>query len=284
MEARFVTDRATPYRRERVLLYVDGEASPPARMTDDRGVVRWDALSPTAKRFGVQLVDVLESWGELGRAPKPERFRREDSLMHTVAAGVPAARQTITVAHLDEAQKLAHFCRAYTDNSAVYGAAKPHAFGVDPPRWQWGRGALCNEHVNFFLAFWFNYNDRFTEGGSATCMDALPTFSSARQKIWNGHHRGYREYLSPSRAAGSPIDTRASGASSNITSRMPISTRRTAPPRATSRASSARSTSIRSPTRRSTSKRASCGGGTGRSPSSAPGSGRIPTCCLPVGR
>src|SRR6185436_14029189 len=66
-----------------------------------------------------------------------------------------------------------------------------------------GLGSVCNQHINFFLGYMFNYNADFTTAGSATVMSVLPVFSSDKHKFGNIKHRGYLEYLEPVTGYGS---------------------------------------------------------------------------------
>lgn len=198
IEVKVVSDRQTPYKQERVWL-LDGSASPREKLTDARGVARWEAV-PEGPRYRVQLVDVLEAWPDKpkpGGTPKPESFRKQDTTTHDVEPNVPADQQVIVVNQLSEKEKFAYFMWTYMENEAFYteGFKHTHQFETKDPRWHWSKGAVCNEHINFFLAYWFNYNQLFTYSGGSTCMGALPTFSSENQKIWNATHRGYKEFL-----------------------------------------------------------------------------------------
>lgn len=217
LELMVVNDRDRPLKRERVWLHVDG-ASPLKAVTDDRGVARWDTIPDGGERFQAQLVDVLEAWGrdEPG-IPKPEAFRARDRTVHDVEPEIVGDEQRVVVDKLTEPEKLAYFEQMYTDNGARYRAAKPGMFeSATPPRWRWGGGAECNQHVNFFLAFWFNYNASFTAQASRTFMDALPELSSDEHTVTVGpdriKHRGYKELVAPIKGGGHDYDYSAIGA------------------------------------------------------------------------
>lgn len=208
LEVKVVSDRQTPCARERVQLYIGSKIlDEQITVTDDRGVARWDRLPADKTVFHVQLIDVLEAWPPLrGPAssissdaiPKPEGFSKGDTTAHKVDTCVVADEQVVVVNRLTVPEKLSHFVHAYVDNHAVWSNAKPSFFLGSPPRWRWGVGSVCNQHVNFFLGYWFNFNEQFTANGSATMMAALPTFTSEKQIVWKTtKHRGYKEFLAP---------------------------------------------------------------------------------------
>jgi hypothetical protein len=219
IEVKVVNDRGVPFKKERVWLVLNRAHDPKLeKRTNDEGIARWDDV-PEAGSYHVQLVDVLESWlpqknglEPLQRSlPKPDRFRPGDGMIHPVEVCTPAAQQTIVVNRLKEVEKISHFRDAFVDNRGRYNNARPREFSVrekdGAPRWFWGQGSVCNEHVNFFLGFWFNYNAQFTSRGVETGMDALPTYTSADQPLWQqkdektgkvtmrSKHRGYEEFL-----------------------------------------------------------------------------------------
>lgn len=217
VEVRVVNDRGVPLANERVWLLVSLVQDKALELrTNADGIAHWDDV-PEAGKYHVQLVDVLESWlpAENGRAPdkdavpKPGAYQKGDGVTHPVVPCKPGRAQEIIVDRLTEREKLSHFIHAYTDNGGHYHDADPHTFLGDHPRFFWGTGAKCNEHVNFFLGFWNNYADKFTWQARSTCMDALPTATSEKQglykkgtdkagkPIYAGVHRGYREFVEP---------------------------------------------------------------------------------------
>jgi hypothetical protein len=212
-EVRVLTSGGKPVAHEHVSLFradgiiVDG-------VTDDDGVVRFEDLSvlppengsmDDVQRPAVVLPDVMEEWvvapaepaGKFGKN-KGERddYRKRDGAVHFLTGLF--SRTELTLNTLTDEQKLQHFIHAYTDNGAVYNTAKPNVFADKNHRWEWGRGSVCNQHVNFFLGYWFNYNEKFTTAGSATAMVCLPVYDSDRHLFKGGiRHRGYADFVEP---------------------------------------------------------------------------------------
>ena len=167
--------------------------------TDEQGVVRFDKL-PDGSEYRLQLIHILEAWSPDADhggdwLPKPDVYRRRDGTTHAVRPCVTASEQVVRIDHLSEDEKFAHFRDAYVDNGAVYVESRPNTFSAEPPRWNWGKGAVCNQHVNFFLGYWLNYNDKFTTRASATFMDATTALDSSVHIVTKVSIRGYKEFL-----------------------------------------------------------------------------------------
>ncbi len=203
IELTVVNDRGIPFCKEQCVLFMDLDpATKIVKETDQNGVVRFDKIALKAKQFHIQLPDILEAWKDPppdAKAgpwiPKPDDYRQHDGTLHEVHARISAIAQNIVVNQLTEAEKFAHFRWSYESNGAFYTAASPRVFQATPPRWNWGRGAVCNQHANFFLGYWFAYNQKFTTAGSATFMAALPLLTSAFHTINKIKHRCYEEFL-----------------------------------------------------------------------------------------
>lgn len=203
LEAKIVDDRDVPLPAEECILHLDGVQQLKG-VTDKDGVVRFDGL-PVASEHRLQLINVLENWMDLVGPPekhwipKPDSYRSKDGTTHLVKTCVPSQKQKIVVDRLSEQEKFKHFRDAYEDNGAQYKAASPNIFASAPPRWEWGLGAVCNQHVNFFLGYWFNYNSSFTTQASRTYMAALTLLNSATQAVntpgGTVNHRGYAEFV-----------------------------------------------------------------------------------------
>lgn len=216
-ELRLVSARSKPLADEKCQLF-DPSGKIIEKKTDADGVVRFDGLPllPPAKADwrdcshpAVVFPDILEEWSATpeGKFGKNRGARDDHRKCDGMVSFVPAmeARTEVKLTNLTEEQKLQHFIHAYVDNGARYGGAKPKDYGETDRRWNWGKGAVCNQHVNFFLGFWFNYGKSFTTAGSATAMCYLPLFSSALHKFSIAKHRGYLEFLSPVTGFGATL-------------------------------------------------------------------------------
>jgi hypothetical protein len=209
VEVKVVNDRSVNIGLEPCRLYGgDGKLLAEAK-TNSQGVARFDHLCDTAQPFSIQLPDILEKWtseGKVSDRAKPDNYRRIDDTRHLVPEKTKEYR--IVIADLTEEEKFQHFRGAYEDNKAIYAYSNPKTFNDKERRWRWGKGAVCNQHVNFFLGFWFNYNKHFTTEGSATEMDCLPMYSSAVHPFVSGgnkvKHRGYSEFCDPVVGFGVP--------------------------------------------------------------------------------
>jgi hypothetical protein len=212
-----LSDRGNPIPDERCQLFA-ADGSIVEQRTDSSGVARFVALpaadivtarSEDVYRPGVVFPDIMEEWADspLGDFGKQDGFRfdhrRGDGTVHFVDASPNPV--DIRLNSLTEEERLQHFIQSYTDHGAVYGNSDPREFKVATQYWLWGKGAVCNQHVNFFLGYWCNYNDRFTSSGSSTLMTALPMYSSDKHafvkhdddKAVTVRHRGYSEFLEP---------------------------------------------------------------------------------------
>lgn len=199
LEAMVVDDLDVPYGDEKCLLLTDAGPGPTGK-TDQDGVVRFEDV-PVSKEYRIQLINVLEAYVAAnepvpeGWTPKPDAYRSKDGTTHKVWKCVKAAKQKIVVDQLSEQQKFEHFRHAYEDNHAKYGASFPRDFVNKSTRWEWAYGAVCNQHVNFFLGYWYNYNEYFTTNGSATFMAAITALTSAMHTVSGVKHRGYKEFI-----------------------------------------------------------------------------------------
>ncbi|MBN2576695.1 MAG: hypothetical protein JXP73_19170 [Deltaproteobacteria bacterium] len=216
-ELRLLSARGKPLVGETCQLF-DPSGKIVEKKTDGDGVVRFDGLPllPPANvdwldcsHPAVVFPDILEEWadppaGEFGKnCGERDDHRKHDGMVHFVPT--MEARTEVTLTNLTEEQKLQHFIHAYTDNKARYDTASPKVYSEKDQRWNWGKGAVCNQHVNFFLGYWFNYGKDFTTAGSATAMCYLPLFSSAMHKFGSIKHRGYLEFLSPITGHGATL-------------------------------------------------------------------------------
>jgi hypothetical protein len=207
IEVRVVNDRRKPLANEACVLYLDRNPKTKlTKTTNQNGVVRFDDLSESVSDFHLQLIDVLEAWKQAPPKdevwiPKPGDYRKKDGTAHAVKPCIAADEQTVVIDRLTEDEKFSHFHDAYVDHGAYYKASNPRNFVDSPPHWKWGIGAVCNQHVNFFLGYWYNYNAQFTTAASATYMAALPTLTSEKQAVTTPDgvikHRGYLEFVEP---------------------------------------------------------------------------------------
>ncbi len=208
-ELRLVSARGKPLVDEKCQLF-DPSGKIIEKKTDKDGVVRFDGLPllPPANTDwrdtshpAVVFPDILEEWsaapeGKFGKNRSArDDHRKYDGMVHFVPA--MEVRTVVNLTNLTEEQKLQHFIHAYVDNDARYSVSNPKEYSEKDRRWNWGKGAVCNQHVNFFLGYWFNYGNDFTTAASSTVMCYLPLFSSDLHKLGNVRHRGYLEFLSP---------------------------------------------------------------------------------------
>jgi hypothetical protein len=218
-ELRLLSPRAKPLVGERCQMF-DPTGKVVEKKTDKDGVVRFDELTfipPAGASFddvaspAVIFPDILEEWvpapaGDFGKhAGERDDYRKRDGAVYFVPK--LETRTDVTFVRLPEDQKLQHFMDAYVDNKAHYDTAHPNSYAAGDCRWNWGKGSVCNQHVNFFLGYWFNYNDKFTTRGSATVMSVLPMFSSDNHKFGTVTHRGYLEFLEPVNGYGAALGT-----------------------------------------------------------------------------
>jgi hypothetical protein len=218
-ELRLLSAHGNPLVDERCQLF-DPKGKLVEKKTDKDGVVRFDGLPllppegsdwNDVARPAVIFPDILEEWeakpeGDFGKHDgERDDYRKRDGTVHFVPK--LEARTDITFNVLTMEQKLQHFIDAYVDNGARYDTAKPNSHSAAERRWNWGKGSVCNQHINFFLGYMFNYNASFTTRGSATVMSVLPLFTSDNHKFGTTTHRCYLEYLQPITGYGSAFGT-----------------------------------------------------------------------------
>jgi hypothetical protein len=225
VEVKVVTRHRVPLKCERVRCY-SAEGQVFEAKTDKLGIVRFDKLPlfdlkstfEDLDRPAISLPDVLEEWNEhdLGDFEKGDAWRRHDKMVRFVPVETPAF--LIVIEGLTEEQKFQHFMKQYTEHHAKYTGASPRDYKTALLRWKWGGGAVCNQHTNFFLGFWLNYNHGFTTVASRSttlaqlCYDSsLQSFSVPDTKKvtqpdgtvtkvacrTNVPHRGYLDFLVP---------------------------------------------------------------------------------------
>ena len=224
VELRLQTDLGAAIADERCLVIW-----PPGHVlegrTDERGVLRFSGLSldpavhdPASDRPLLVLPDILEAWSVDDLAPSQKDagaplYRGGDHTVHPLPW--QTALSPVVVDRLTEEAKFQHFYRAHVDHGARYDSGKGSDYMTRDRRWSWSKGSVCNQHVNFFLGYWFNYNALFTTRGSGTFMINLPLYDSAvhdfrpigtqdkdprkntAKETVKQHHRGYREFLTP---------------------------------------------------------------------------------------
>lgn len=221
VEIQLFTEDGKPIRNELCHLYrVDGAIL--EAWTDADGVARWsdlpsfcDDLKQADAMFLPALVlpNVLEEFREdpPGRFGKDKGARSGHCRYDGSVRFIPVNQEKVPI-HLfalTPEEKFQTFRRAYEDHNAKYGGAAPREYDSKQNQWRWGGGAVCNQHVNFFLGYWFNYNKHFTTAASRTAMIALVMFDSEKQKYLavdevDGvptktlvSHRGYEEFIEP---------------------------------------------------------------------------------------
>jgi hypothetical protein len=222
-ELRLLSTHGKPIAKERCQLFrADGVII--ETRTDANGVARFDNLPLVPKEGGspddtlhpgIIFPDILEEWivppsqptGAFGKNKGArDDYRKCDGVVHFEA--VLFQRTEIQLGSLTEEQKLQCFIHAYVDNAARYDNANPRSFSSDRNRWEWGKGSVCNQHVNFFLGYWFNYHDKFSSAGSATAMLCLPLYDSSKHTFLGGiKHRGYKDFVEPVTGYGKALDT-----------------------------------------------------------------------------
>ncbi len=206
-EVRVQTDLGEPLANERCILQVGPDLFQETR-TDADGVARFLYFVLEGSEGFIPrlfLPDVLEAesadpaWvpDQPTKDRRPEAgLRRRDATWHLVVPGV--ARLPVTINRLSEEEKFQHILRAYTDNRATFANGNPGDYAADKQEhWDRFRGAKCNQHINYFLGYWFNYNHKFVRAGSTTSVCALPMYSSAVQAFSPYPHRGYGDFVEP---------------------------------------------------------------------------------------
>jgi hypothetical protein len=152
------------------------------------------------------LPDVLEGFDESIQPSFPwgknrgqrDDGRRFDPTFHLVPANLPAVE--IQIGALTEEQKLQYVRWFYAGQNAIYTGGTVARFDGVRKRWLWPRpGLSCNAHVNFFLGFWFNYNQFFPAAASGTETRYLPMLDSSSRPFQYGaetrRDRGYAEFV-----------------------------------------------------------------------------------------
>lgn len=222
-----LTAGGQPLKQERCILITPGDRNAEGR-TNDAGIVEFTvAAPPTNPLLNVSaglvspplllLPDILEEFYRPGEAdaqfpgvPSLQelkhgldarfRYRRGDRVSHVVIA-LGSGEAQVRVNRLTEQEKFEHFRWSYVSNNAAYVVANPGDYITRNARWEWGRGAVCNQHVNFFLGYWFNLNTKFTASGSGTDTAYLPLLDCGTGKFpYHGEtktHRGYQEFVEP---------------------------------------------------------------------------------------
>lgn len=222
-----LTGAGEPLKQERCILVMPGEHGIEAR-TNSAGVVEFTVAAPPPStlpdvRAGLVepplllLPDILEEFFRPGEAAvgqpgaplltelkhqhdKQRKYHRGDRRAHPVLA-LASGEAEVRVDLLTEQEKFEHFRWSYVDNRAEYVTASPGDYITRNARWEWGLGSLCNQHINFFLGYWFNYNSKFSASGSGTDMAYLPLLDCGNGKFPYGKetktHRGYQEFVEP---------------------------------------------------------------------------------------
>jgi hypothetical protein len=217
VEVQVVNDRGKPLAGERSILW-NADGTKIEKKTNTDGVVWFDNLpyffdedlsQEDINQPAFQLPDILEEWNSKTASDfaKPDSYRSGDRNVWFVPAFVPKFQ--VMVNQLSEEDKFQHFRHAYEDNGAIYALSSPNKYSSGEHRWRWGTGAVCNQHVNFFLGYWFNYDDKFTTAGSATTTVCLPLYSSHKHKFLDSkgntpEHRGYSEFVEAISGEGIP--------------------------------------------------------------------------------
>ena len=222
-EVRLLSPHGGPIADEQCQLFTPkGEIV--EKKTDKSGVVRFDNL-PLVPPEGtdwrdtanpaVVFPDILEEWvdnppGAFGKNQgQRDDHRKRDGMVHFIPN--LETRTDITPNTLTIEQKMQHFIQTHVDNGAKYVAGMPRGYSSDRRRWEWNQGSVCNMHVNFFLGYWFNYNDKFSDKGSSTAFAVLPLFNSNEHKFPKDgqtvKERCYLEFLEPLPGYGAAIRT-----------------------------------------------------------------------------
>lgn len=226
-KVKLLTSGGAPLKQERCILVVPGDRNYEAK-TNDAGVVEFIVAAPPPSqsldtrelRTAPPLLLIPDVLEEFSRPDQPEtlfpgvpmlqelkhqldtsfRYRHGDRVSHPILTLQSGATE-IRLSRLTEQEKFEHFRWSYVSNRAIYATANPGDYITRNARWEWGVGALCNQHVNFFLGYWFNYNSKFTASGSGTDTAYLPLLDCGNGKFpYHGEtkvHRGYREFVEP---------------------------------------------------------------------------------------
>lgn len=199
-----------PIQDERCLLFLPN-GSTLEQKTDERGIVTFRfapwPLEPSTPvddmlRPALVLPDILEEWVTPEDSPKHfknrgdapghfgknkgtrDDYRKGDGVVHFVP--IETHEYEIEVKGLTEEQKLQHFRYAYEKNGAKYATASPSVYSESERRYEWGEGAVCNQHVNFFLSYWYNFNKSFENAATEGALTTLTTFDSTRRQLGKG--------------------------------------------------------------------------------------------------
>lgn len=107
----------------------------------------------------------------------------------------------ITLDRLNTAEKFAHFHEVWESHNAWYTAGRMN-YDPDRHRW-WGQGgAVCNQLANIFLGYWYNHNNAYTGGATATSFLKQMENDSSRDRTSGTYaFRGFRDVLQAPLAA-----------------------------------------------------------------------------------
>ncbi|MEA2560333.1 MAG: hypothetical protein QOH06_1837 [Acidobacteriota bacterium] len=194
-----------PIQDERCLLFLPG-GNILEQKTNKQGIVTFRApwnLDPATPiedilRPGLVLPDILEEW--VTPEDSPEQFkdkgdppgdfgknrgarddhRKGDGVVHFVP--IEIHEYEIEIKNLTEEQKLQHFRFAYEKHGAKWTSAGTISYSKER-RYELRKGAVCNQHVNFFLSYWYNFNEKFENAVTQKAVTTLTTFDSTGGSI-----------------------------------------------------------------------------------------------------
>jgi hypothetical protein len=121
-------------------------------------------------------------------------YRKRDGSVHFITQFEQEC-VPIKLDQLTEAHKLQHFIDSYMTNHARYNNPVANHFDSGSRYWSWSKGATCNQHVNFFMSYWCNYNAAFAASSVASSMHALPMYDSDLDLREHVHIRGFSEFV-----------------------------------------------------------------------------------------
>ena len=174
------------------------------------------------KEYGPISLEYSKDGIDNAAEPKPKppltSYRSLDFTRHVVLTQSLKEKKTdpvvINIDKLTQEEKFQHFLFSHTANNATFqspyrkvGFPQTTDLGYfkNNPRWVWANGNKCNGNINFFLGYWFNYNEQFTWQGSSTEIYKLFGFDSSQHIHWKrenptapwerNEHRGYSDFI-----------------------------------------------------------------------------------------
>jgi hypothetical protein len=172
-------------------------------------IVPFDVPSEDVYAPALHAPEILEEWPRKSTDPPIGNFKKtehdysnKDGMVHFIPVPAEDDGQPVVVQvnRLTEEEKLQHIVNAYEVKGVYYNIRKGESpkfnNAIGDRGWALPGTSYCSKHVNFFLAYWFNYNEHFTIAGAYANGTALALAdSNAHARKDKTSFRGYEEFL-----------------------------------------------------------------------------------------